>query len=212
MIAIMSSVRQPCQTGKGPSYGDIPMNSLFSALFLSALAAAAPAIAQNHGGHDGHSAATQVLAPSRYSGMEARRVKALSEEQIADLEAGRGMGLALAAELNGYPGPLHVLELAKALDLTDEQVSRTRKLLERMKVEVIPIGRRLIDEEATLDSLFAETKITAVSLSEATTRISAVQGDLRAAHLRYHLETADILSLEQVGQYSRLRGYEASTE
>ena len=188
------------------------MNRLFSALFLSALAAAAPAIAQNHGGHDGHSAATQVLPPSPYSGMEARRVKALSEEQIADLEAGRGMGLALAAELNGYPGPLHVLELAKALDLTDEQVSRTRKLLERMKAEVIPIGRRLIDEEATLDSLFAEKKITAASLSETTTRISAAQGDLRAAHLRYHLETADILSPEQVGRYSRLRGYGANTE
>lgn len=85
-------------------------------------------------------------------------MKALSKEQIADLEAGRGMGLALAAELNGYPGPLHVLELAKALDLTDEQVSRTKKLLERMKAEAIPIGRRLIDEEATLDSLFAEKR------------------------------------------------------
>lgn len=126
------------------------MNRMFSALFLSALAAAAPAIAQNHGGHDDNSAATQVLLPSPYSGMEARRVKALSEGQIADLEAGRGMGLALAAELNGYPGPLHVLELAKALDLTDEQMSRTRKLLERMKAEVIPIGRRLIVEETTL--------------------------------------------------------------
>lgn len=183
------------------------MNRMFSALFL-AFAAASPAIAQNHG----HSAATQALPPSPYSGMEARRVKALSEEQIADLEAGRGMGLALAAELNGYPGPLHVLELAKALDLTDKQVSRTRKLLERMKAEAVPIGRRLINEEVTLDSLFAEKKITAASLSEATTRISAVQGDLRAAHLRYHLETADILSPEQVGRYSKLRGYGASKE
>lgn len=188
------------------------MNRVFSALFLSALAAAVPASAQNHGGHDGHSAATQVLPHSPYSGMETRRVKALSEEQIADLTAGRGMSLALVAELNGYPGPLHVLELGETLHLTDEQVSRTQKLLERMKAEAIPIGRRIIDEEATLDSLFAEKKITAVSLSEATTRISAVQGDLRAAHLRYHLETVEILSPEQVGRYSRLRGYGASTE
>ena len=36
---------------------------------------------------------------------------------MADLRAGRGMGLALAAELNGYPGPAHVLELADKLDL-----------------------------------------------------------------------------------------------
>lgn len=144
--------------------------------------------------------------------METRPVKALSKEQIADLEAGRGMGLALAAELNGYPGPLHVLEFAKALNLTDEQVSRTKKLLERMKAEAIPIGRRLIDEEATLDSLFAEKMITAASLAEATKRIASAQGDLRAAHLRYHLDTADILSPEQVGRYAKLRGYGASTD
>ena len=30
------------------------------------------------------------------------------------------MGLALAAELNGYPGPLHVIELADSLRLTPE--------------------------------------------------------------------------------------------
>ncbi len=40
-----------------------------------------------------------------YAGLQARPVKALSDQQIADLKAGRGMGLALAAELNGYPGP-----------------------------------------------------------------------------------------------------------
>lgn len=183
------------------------MNLMFSSLFLSALAAAAPAIAQNHGGHDGHSAATQVLPPSPYSGMEARRVKALSEEQIADLEAGRGMGLALAAELNGYPGPLHVLELAKALDLTDEQVSRTRELLGQMKAETISIGHRIIGEETGLDRLFAERKATPRRLAEMTQSIANAQGALRSAHLRYHVEMAVLLTPEQVGRYFELRGY-----
>jgi hypothetical protein len=54
-------------------------------------------------------AAAQSAGP--YAGMQARPIKALSAEQIADLKAGRGMSLALAAELNGYPGPRHVLEL-----------------------------------------------------------------------------------------------------
>jgi hypothetical protein len=40
-----------------------------------------------------------------YSGMQSRPIKALSDQTVADLRAGRGMGLALAAELNGYPGP-----------------------------------------------------------------------------------------------------------
>ena len=58
---------------------------------------------------------TAALAQSPYSGMQSRPIKALSEQQIADLRAGRGMGLALPAELNGYPGPVHVLELADKL-------------------------------------------------------------------------------------------------
>lgn len=61
-------------------------------------------------------AATAQHAPSTpYAGLEKRAVKALSDKQIADLQAGRGMGLALSAELNGYPGPVHVLELAERL-------------------------------------------------------------------------------------------------
>ena len=64
---------------------------------------------------------TSVNAQTPYAGMQARPIKALSDQQIADLKAGRGMGLALAAELNGYPGPLHVLELADKLDLSAEQ-------------------------------------------------------------------------------------------
>src|SRR4051812_36526408 len=46
-----------------------------------------------------------------YAGLEQRPIKALSQQQADDLRTGRGMGLALAAELNGYPGPSHVLEL-----------------------------------------------------------------------------------------------------
>jgi hypothetical protein len=185
------------------------MNHMFSALLLLALTAAVPTSAQNHGGH---SAATKVPPPLPYSGMETRRVKALSGEQIADLMSGRGMGLALAAELNGYPGPLHVLELAETLALTDEQESRARELLDRMKLEAIPIGRRIIDGETMLDSLFAEKKITVGRVAEATKRIAVAQGDLRAAHLRYHLVMADVLSPEQIGRYAKLRGYETRAD
>ena len=40
---------------------------------------------------------------SPYAGMQNRGLKALSEQQIEDLRGGRGMGVALTAELNGYP-------------------------------------------------------------------------------------------------------------
>ena len=53
------------------------------------------------------------------------------------------MGLALAAELNGYPGPMHAIELADRLELSPEQRARLRALFDAMKAETIPIGARL---------------------------------------------------------------------
>ncbi len=185
------------------------MNRMRIAVLSIALTflAAPSGLAQQHGGALQHKAAGADQAASPYSGMETRRVKALSDDQIADLMAGRGMGLALAAELNSYPGPSHVLELADALGLTDKQASRTKELLHQMKAETIPIGNRIIKEETELDRLFAERKITPTRLAEMTKSIAKAQGALRAAHLRYHLEMAALLTPEQVGRYFELRGY-----
>src|SRR5258705_4499780 len=82
---------------------------------------------------------TASYGQSSYSGMQTRPIKALSDQQVADLKAGRGMGLALAAELNGYPGPAHVLELSDKLALTVEQRARVRQLFESMKQEAVPL-------------------------------------------------------------------------
>src|ERR1700674_3385321 len=81
-------------------------------------------------------------SPQPYAGMQTRSIKALSDQQIADLRAGRGMGLALAAELNGYPGPSHLLELADKLGLSDAQRNSARSMFEAMKAGTIPIGER----------------------------------------------------------------------
>jgi Spy/CpxP family protein refolding chaperone len=142
-----------------------------------------------------------------YAGFEARAVKALSEQQLADLRAGRGMQLALAAELNGYPGPAHVLELAFELDLTEQQRTRTQALFEAMKAESVPIGERLIQQEAELDRLFAAKSVTAANLADATHGIGATQATLRAAHLKYHVSMLEVLTPAQVARYMELRGY-----
>lgn len=174
------------------------MSRLVFALLI-VLAGTSAASAQHSGGH---SAPT-----SHYAGLEKRQVKALSDEQVADLRAGRGMGLALPAELNGYPGPVHVLELAERLELTAEQRSRVQELYVAMKAETIPLGERLIAQEADLDRLFAKQRVTSRNLQAATKAIGATQGALRAAHLRYHLSTLNILAPQQVQQYKELRGY-----
>jgi Spy/CpxP family protein refolding chaperone len=144
---------------------------------------------------------------SPYAGQETRDIKALSPEEIADLNAGRGMGLALAAELNGYPGPRHVLDLAHELQLTAEQQRRTRELLDAMREETSALGRRLIEAERALDRLFAERRATPDTVSAATEQAGAIEAKLRAAHLRYHLAMVDVLSAEQVATYNHLRGY-----
>ena len=142
-----------------------------------------------------------------YAGLQARSVKALSDQQTADLKAGRGMGFALAAELNGYPGPMHVLELASQLGLNEEQRAKVAGLFDAMKREAVPLGERLIAAETALDGQFAAKTITAASLGEATRDIAALQGELRLAHLKYHLATLELLTPEQAQHYSALRGY-----
>jgi Spy/CpxP family protein refolding chaperone len=166
---------------------------------LLATVAAGPALAQ----HQNALAAT-------YAGLDRRAVKALSDEQIADLRAGRGMGLALAAELNGYPGPVHVLEHAEALGLSPDQRTRVRALHEAMRGEAVPLGERLIAQETDLDSQFAGGTITPAGLHDATAEIGRTQAALRAAHLKYHLAMIDVLTPAQVARYGELRGYRAT--
>lgn len=146
-------------------------------------------------------------APSPYAGFAGRQIKALSAEETADLRAGRGMGLALAAELNGWPGPLHVLELADALGLDAAQRAATVRLRAAMSAEAQRLGAELLAEEAALDAAFADRTIAPAALEARLARIGALQGALRGVHLRTHLDQAALLTPAQVAQYNRLRGY-----
>ena len=150
-------------------------------------------------------AAAQPVSP--YAGEPSREIKALSAEETSDYLAGRGMGLARAAELNGYPGPMHVLELAEPLALTAEQRSRTQQLFESMRAQAIAAGRALIDEERALDALFRDRTVDIKDLSRSLDRIGQRQAAVRRVHLAAHLEQVGILTPEQVKRYAELRGY-----
>jgi Spy/CpxP family protein refolding chaperone len=151
--------------------------------------------------------ASSVMAASPYAGEEGREIKALSAADIEAYLTGQGMGFAKAAELNGYAGPKHVLELAGELELTAEQRKRTQALFASMQTKAVALGRQLVDEERKLDRLFAGASITQDSLQQSVARIGALQADVRAAHLEAHLEQARILTPEQRAHYVRLRGY-----
>lgn len=144
---------------------------------------------------------------SPYTGQEARQIKALSADDIQALLNGRGMGLAKAAELNHYPGPLHVLELATPLHLSDTQHAEMQKIYDQMHQEAIRLGQLIVAKEQELDRLFATQEADATSLRALVSEIGRLQGDLRFVHLQAHLDMKRLLSPEQIAAYGGLRGY-----
>jgi Spy/CpxP family protein refolding chaperone len=118
------------------------------------------------------------------------------------------MSLALPAELNGYPGPSHTLEMAGPLGLSEEQKLKTKKLFEQMQDEAKALGEQVISREYELDRLFKDKKASPASVQEATAKAAPVQGQLRASHLQYHLKVVDVLTPAQVAKYNELRGYQ----
>ena len=145
-----------------------------------------------------------------YAGQESRDIKALSAEEVSDLMAGKGMGLAKAAELNGYPGPSHVLENRTALKLSDQQAQQTQALFASMQAKAIGLGTSLVEEERRLDRMFGDGTISPEALVASLARIGSLQADLRAAHLAAHLAQRQILTADQNAAYIKLRGYESN--
>ena len=148
-----------------------------------------------------------VLADTPYAGQQVRSIKALSDDDLAALRKGEGMGMAKAAELNGYPGPKHVLQLAAQLGLTDAQRRDVQAIFDRMSTAAKPLGAELIERERALDQLFAKADISPDPLATTTAAIGELQGRLRAVHLAAHLETRALLSPDQIARYQQLRGY-----
>lgn len=175
-------------------------------LMMIALVAAVPALAQHRPVPD-HLEASQPK-DSGHARMQDRAIKALSETQIADLRAGRGMSLALPAELNGYPGPSHALELAGQLGLSEEQQQRTKALFAQMQAAAKQVGEQLIADERELDRIFKERRASIAMVEQATATAARTQGELRAVHLRHHLLMLDVLTSSQASKYNELRGHD----
>ncbi|HEX5764031.1 MAG TPA: hypothetical protein VFY27_00560 [Woeseiaceae bacterium] len=154
--------------------------------------------------------ASVVFAAERspYSGQQSRQIKALSEATVQGLLKGQGLGYAKAAELNGYPGPRHVLELAAELSLTEQQVRETESLFQRMETEAQKWGKELVESEMHLDEIFARRLVNEESLDRALKRVTENSARVRAAHLSAHVAQAAVLSREQIDLYVKLRGYE----
>jgi hypothetical protein len=144
---------------------------------------------------------------SKYSGQEKRELKALSAGDIAELRRGGGWGLAKPAELNGLPGPAHLLELKDKIPLSADQSAAIASIYDSMKSQAIVHGEKLIALERQLDQHFARRTITDDLLRSLLGEIAAARRQLRYIHLSTHLKTPAILSAAQIKKYNALRGY-----
>jgi Spy/CpxP family protein refolding chaperone len=151
--------------------------------------------------------ASTVSAASPYAGGQNTDIKALSAAEQASLLDGQGMGFAKAAELNGYPGPKHVLELSEQLSLSQAQRAATQALFERMLAAARADGQALVEAERSLDQLYAGKSATTASVNAQLAKIETLRARLRGIHLNAHLEQAALLSQHQIALYAQLRGY-----
>ena len=170
------------------------MNSLFAVTALGILAFSASS-----------------TAGSPYAGQETRAIKALSQQEVEDYQKGKGLGFAKAAELNQYPGPAHVLEMAEKLGLSEEQTTQTQAIFRAMETQASALGKQLVEKERELDRQFVSGSINATSLKALLSEIGVLQAKIRYVHLSAHLEQKLLLSQQQVQLYDRLRGYGTSS-
>ena len=150
---------------------------------------------------------SSAAAESPYVGQELREIKSLSEREIASLRRGDGMGFAKLAELNHFPGPKHVLEIADQLSLSTGQLSETRALYDEVRRNAVALGEELLLAEAQLDRAFEENSISSESLESALLEIAKIRARLRYVHLEAHLRQKNLLRPEQIRRYDELRGY-----
>jgi Spy/CpxP family protein refolding chaperone len=164
-----------------------------------------PAAAQSGHSHQPPGHVTPPSAATPDSQTLHQRMAAYQREIDQVLADGRGAGLAFAADQNGYPGPLHVLELTRELQITAEQEARMRSLFETMRSEARARAGRLAAAEAKLARLFTDGAADERAVRAAVEDAEAARRDVRLVHLLAHLQTHDVLTEAQRQKYHELR-------
>lgn len=134
--------------------------------------------------------------------------RTLSPEEVDGLLLGKGMGMAAAAEINGYPGPGHVLALKDELELTADQRFATSRLVGLVQGQARALGQRIVNAESRLDELMAKGNASSGEMREHIQAIAGLRAQLRFVHMDAHLEQREILTPEQIRRYYEIRGRE----
>jgi Spy/CpxP family protein refolding chaperone len=157
------------------------------------------------------SSAETTMSP--YVKQTKNKIKALTKMDLDGLKKGHGTpfgGMAKAAELNGLPGPRHVLDLKNELKLTFEQADKIKSIYREMHNKAVKIGAKLVAKEAVLDTQLQSGGVNPKNLKKMVDESAKTYSELRYTHLVAHLKTKKVLSSKQVSQYNELRGYTSS--
>ena len=153
------------------------------------------------------------VTKSPYVKQTKNKIKSLTNQDLEGLRKGHGTpfgGMAKAAELNGLPGPRHVLDLKGELQLTPGQVNKIQNVYNEMHNQAMKIGETLVAKEAFLDAQLQLGGVDAKNLKKMVDESAQIYSKLRYTHLVAHLQTTEVLSKKQVAQYNELRGYTSS--
>lgn len=189
-------------------------NSIYGTTNVTAGIAEQHAI-ENYLNNDTDSAPSSPSSSSQvspYAGQEIRNIKSLSDSDVQSLRNGTGEafgGMAKLAELNGYPGPRHVLDMASELQLTDRQRVEIELIYQNMSNKAKNIGVAIIALEQDMDRALANKTITEENLKLMLDKSGDLYGQLRFVHLSAHLDTVQMLTVEQVQMYNKIRGYDS---
>lgn len=179
----------------------------FKSVFLLWLLMSVPVMAQHHG-HGAHQPKGHGQPTTdSYAGQQERSIASLSSTDIEQLQQGGGWGLAKPAELNGFPGPLHLLELVHEIELSEAQEIAINKLYEEMRSEAIMAGEMYLQAEFALDEAFESGIVNPDLLEKLLNESAEALASLRLVHLSAHLATKPLLTPQQVQRYNELRGY-----
>jgi hypothetical protein len=172
---------------------------------------------ENHLNNDTDSTSSSPSSSSQvspYAGQEIRNIKSLSDNDVQSLRNGTGEafgGVAKLAELNGYPGPRHVLDMGSELQLTDRQRMEIELIYQNMSNKAKSIGVAIIAIEQDMDRALANKTITEENLQLMLDKSGDLYGQLRFVHLSAHLDTVKTLTIEQVQMYNKIRGYDSGS-
>jgi hypothetical protein len=130
---------------------------------------------------------TQVTEPdeevidSQPAGEKTGEITSLSIDEVEELLAGYSTpfdDMEKNAELNGYPGPHHVLDAVQAgeIELTNEQQVQIEVLYEERRLQLIDLGTQMFDIEKEIDDAFVNRVMTEELLQEKVSQSADLYG------------------------------------